>query len=195
MVSACEFLQAEARAERIVYLGEDQLMTEVRDSWHAHWKSRFTSPDTQAQDADPPAPPGPAVSIWARTAHCATAAPDAIARAVEDERARLRVGQLSTVPPRGNLSMALSTRYLLLACHDRQQLLEEDVGTASVIVFGNNDSPMVKQVGRRFFLCPGSFANGGLLLLSSGRGQLDVSLFNKELSMVAKHRLVNGTAT
>jgi hypothetical protein len=58
-----------------------------------------------------------------------------------------------------------------------------------VLLFGRSRAPVVKQVGQRWFLSPGSFGEGGLLTLEDDDDGILLTLFGKDLTPARTERL------
>ncbi|MFH1811197.1 MAG: hypothetical protein ABIJ09_20835 [Pseudomonadota bacterium] len=50
---------------------------------------------------------------------------------------------------------------IVLAVHDKNDLVKEDIANAALILHGDGDAPAVVQIGTRAFITPGPLAEGG----------------------------------
>ena len=56
-------------------------------------------------------------------------------------------------------------------------------------LFGKSDEPMVRRIGRRWFLSPGSFPRGGVMLLEDQEGAIDVTMYSGSLEELGHEQL------
>ncbi len=151
LARAAEFLLNGAKVGRAIYLGDDDALEEVVGTWAS-----------SIVGADPSHG-----AIWDRARHVAL---DGTPKEIDDfviaERARLRLRALEELPHDG-LSVEMFGDRVAVLIHDKGQLDEEDIFSATFLVYGKSDVPLVKAIGARWFLTPGRLgsAGGGVLIL------------------------------
>ncbi len=137
-------------ADRVVYLGSDGALDAVVAGW-------ATLLGVRAPFAD-------------RLARVLSGDPERLDRDLEREIAReplrRKLATIQALPAPGLRSLEIMTDRIVLLIEDKSGLDEEDLLPATAIVFGRGDA-MIRKVGTRVFLCPGSCAKPaqGLLLL------------------------------
>ncbi|MEN9581716.1 MAG: hypothetical protein RJA70_4725 [Pseudomonadota bacterium] len=164
------FLQI-VRAEHVLYLGGDSALTE----FVARAKASLlgTSDSTLCQ----------------RTLRCLSASPEEIDEFLEVEDQLCRLGQLESVPAQTVRTLHLSRGQSVAVSVHRADLSEEVSGGAGVVAFGSELLPLVKQVGPRFILCPGSLTKAGLMVLDDDDDGMRISLFDRYGKQIAQHAL------
>ena len=149
LARGARFLYEHAAVDRAIYLGVDAALDSVIRSWAE-----------KLVGGDPGDP-----ALWRRAAErCASASPaqiDAFLTA-EHERRALKVFQ--SLPGDGTRVIELLNGKVVVMIYDKADLDEEDILSASVLVFGKSDVPMVKQIGSRWFLSPGPVETGVMTL-------------------------------
>ena len=76
--------------------------------------------------------------------------------------------------------------------YDKAYLDEEDILPATVLVFGKSEEALVRRVGRRWFLSPGSFDRAGVMVLDDHDSGIHVTLFDEALEVSRRERLSTG---
>jgi hypothetical protein len=140
LANAARLLVDSGRVDRVLYLGKDDSLDRVVGSW-----AREIVGANPSQEA-----------LFARaTRACVNAKPDEITDFVESERARRRLRVFASVPlPPGRTIEILDGRIVVFV-YDKGALDEEDIGGASVLVFGRAETRVVHRVGSRAFVSPG----------------------------------------
>ena len=66
--------------------------------------------------------------------------------------------------------------------HDKALLDEEDIFSATFLVYGKSDGPLVKKIGPRWFLTPGPIGSpgGGALVLDDANDEVVATLYDGE---------------
>lgn len=172
LAQRAQLLLDDARAEKVIYLSDDDALDQVVESW-----AREILGPGSAQE-----------SIFDRAAaRCAAAQSDAIDAFVASERARLRLKVLVSLPP-GRRSIELLDGRVVLFVYDKSTLDEEDIAGASLLVFGKSDEMLIKKVGPRTFLAPGPIgsATGGSALLDDGAGGVQVEIMDASGAVTAR---------
>lgn len=153
-------------AERVIYLGADAALDEVvRD-----WAQTLVGPS--AEDA----------TLMSRaTQACLRAEPAAIISFIEQERERAALRMFESLPSQSTRSVEMMGGKVAVLLYDKARLVEDDILPATLLVFGKSEQPLVKQVGRRWFLSPGSFPNHGVMMLEEIDGEIRAHRFNRRL--------------
>lgn len=122
-------------ADRIVYLGGDTSLDDVVFGW------------TFELDAVEP--------IAERARMLVDAGPAQLEEELARERARRDLARLHALPGPNLRAIEMLHDRLLVLVDDKGGLDEEDLLPASFIAFGKGDA-VIRRVGTRVFLCPGS---------------------------------------
>jgi hypothetical protein len=104
--------------------------------------------------------------VWARAVRaCLRASPPVIDLYIASERKRAALRIFESLPDGETRAVEMLGGALVVMIHDKSQLNEEDMLPARVLLFGKSKPAVVKQVGHRWFVSPGSFGEAGLMLL------------------------------
>ncbi|MEZ4221156.1 MAG: hypothetical protein R3B13_09510 [Polyangiaceae bacterium] len=172
---AARFLHEDARAERVVYLGLDGALDRVVEKWA-----------TSLVGAD--AGEG---ALFARAAErCAEGSPMDIDAFVAAEREREALRAFEALPGDGTRLMELLGGRVAVLIHDKANLDEDDIASATFLVFGKSPDPLVKPVGSRWFLAPGHLGDFGLMLLEERADGVHLALFDSVCREIRRERLV-----
>lgn len=135
-----------ARADRVLYLGDDSAM----DLLVAAWAAALVGGDER---------PG---AMFQRAATvCAGGAPEEIDAFIARERARLGLRVFHSLPVPSQRTLELLAGRVVLLVYDKAELDEEDIAAASCLVYGRADAPLMRTVGTRTFVAPGPIGEGG----------------------------------
>lgn len=161
-------LKQKAGAERIVYLGPDQKLGELVEKWALSLVGEPATEDALLSRA---------------TARCAAASSYQIDQFIRRERelAGLRIYE-SLAHGRARSVDILGGRVAVLI-HDKALLEEDDILPASLLIFGKSPEPLIKQIGRRWFLSPGTFPVGGIMMVSDLNDELRVTTYHADFSV------------
>jgi hypothetical protein len=171
---AARFLRRKQDAERVVYLGADQSLDQLVQRWAEQLVGEDASEAALCRRATE------------RTAHASAEEIDEyLAR--EAERSRLRMYE--SLPGEATRAVELLAGKVALMIYDKAYLEEEDILPATLLLFGKSDEAMVKRIGRRWFLSPGSFPRGGVMLLEDQEGAIDVTIYSGSLQELSHDRL------
>lgn len=158
-----DFLLDEVHVDKAVYLGIDRVLDEVVRKR----AERMLGQDPESQ------------ALFRRaTRACLSATPEQIEKFVAAERSCYALRTLESLPGAATRSVEMLDGKLAVMIYDKAHLDEEDILAATVLVFGKSREPLVKRVGRRWFLAPGSFASGGLMLLDDEAGGIRLRQFD-----------------
>ena len=165
LARGAQFLLDDARAEKIIYLSDDDAMDQVV----AAWASGLVE-DDPAEGA-----------LFERAAvRGANASADELDSFVDREQARVRLKVLVSLPRAPKRTIEILDGRVVLFVHDKAMLDEEDIAAAALLVFGRSAEPLIKRVGARTFLSPGPVgeAGGGRALLDDGGGGIKIELID-----------------
>jgi hypothetical protein len=174
---AASLLLFEHQAEQIVYLGSDDALDRVV----LDWARRLVGPD--------PSDDG----IWERAASkCVSASSAEIDRFIEVERKRERLKALKCLPVATSRTIELLEGRLAVLLYDKALLDEEDILPASLLIFGKNRDPLIRQVGSRTFVSPGELRpKSGIALFSDDpMGEISVAIYDPGGTHIETHPLV-----
>jgi hypothetical protein len=172
---AMRFLQHEIVAQRVVYLGVDGALDRAIHRW------------AEALVGSDPAE----AAIFDRAAErCLRAGPEQIDRFVAAERERRQLQLFESLPGDGTRGIELMNDRVVVMIHDKANLVEEDIVSASVFVFGKARDPLVKQVGSRWFLSPGTLEHFGVLTLEDLEDGIHLVLYDSLCQEVRRERLI-----
>lgn len=176
--TAARFVLEQLRVDRAVYLGVDGALDEVI----AAWAKELVGDDPTE------------VAVWERAlAACAQAEPEAIDEYITAEQERRALRTFESLPDGGTRAVEMLGGALAVMIHDKALLDEEDMLPARLLLFGKSPQAVVKQVGQRWFLSPGSFEEGGLMTLDDdGDGDGDgvtLTIYDANLSPVRNELL------
>lgn len=171
---AAKFALEAREVDRAVYLGLDGAM----DVAVSQWAADLVGGDASEQ------------GVFARAAKtCVRATAEDIDRHLARERARGALRVFESLPNAETRAIEMLGGALVVMIHDKAWLDEEDMLPARVLVFGRSRSPVVKQVGQRWFLSPGSLAEGGLMTLEDAEDAVLLSCFDADLKETRRERL------
>ena len=165
LARGAQFLLDDARAEKIIYLSDDDAMDQVV----AAWASGLVEDD-----------PGEGALFERAAARGAGASADELDSFVEREQARLRLKVLVSLPRAPKRTIEILDGRVVLFVHDKAMLNEEDIAAAALLVFGRSSEPVIKRVGARTFLSPGPVGDptGGRAVLDDGGGGIRIELID-----------------
>lgn len=165
---AARFLRRELGATRIVYLGTDGALDRVVQGWAEELVGPEAADDALCRRA---------------TDRCLHADPAAIDEYLAQERERANLRMFESLPGDATRVVELLAGKVAVMIFDKAYLTEEDILPATWLLFGKSDEPLVKRIGRRWFLAPGSFPTGGVLLVDDqdAEGGLRVTSYSGEL--------------
>jgi hypothetical protein len=155
----------ELEADPVIYLGPDDAL----DRLVIDWARRLVGPDPSED------------GLWGRAAErCCAASPEEIDRFISAERRRERLKALRCLPAATSRTIEILEGRVAVLLYDKAILDEEDILSASLLMFGKSKEPLVRQVGARTFIAPGELGGGpgGIALLSDDpSGDLTVSIY------------------
>jgi hypothetical protein len=167
----------EHHAEQVVYLGADDAL----DRLVLDWARRLVGADPSDE------------GIWNRAAACCVSAtPQQIDAFVAAERRRERLKALKCLPVATSRTIELLEGRIAVLLYDKALLDEEDILPASLLIFGKNRDPLVRQVGSRTFVSPGELGpKSGIALFSDDEaGEINVTMYDPAGAKLDTHQLV-----
>lgn len=171
---AARMLESKWNAERVVYLGPDRLL----DNVVAGWAQDLVGPS--AED----------FTIMSRaTRQCLQGTAEEIDSFLERERARTALRMFESLPGERTRSVELIAGKVAVMLYDKAYLEEEDILPANLLIFGKSREPLVKQIGRRWFLSPGSFPEHGIMLIDDEAEELRAVVLDQAFNQVSAHEL------
>ena len=167
LARAAEFLLNGAKVTRAIYLGDDEALEETVSLWAQSLVGSDPSDDAIWARALPVARDGNAEQI------------DAFLRG---ERARLRLKSLESLPRAELRSVEMLGDRVAVLVHDKAMLDEEDIYSATFLVYGKSDEPFVKKIGPRWFLAPGRIGSkgGGCIVLDDSGDEVVATFHDAE---------------
>ena len=165
LARSAEFLLNEAKVARAIYLGGDHAL----EVMVARWAESLVGPN--------PSDDG----IWQRALGVALEGePDRLDSFLGNERARLRLKSLESLPTSELRSMEMFGDRVAVLVRDKALLDEEDILSASFLVYGKSDAPLVKQFGPRWFLAPGPIGceGGGAVVLDDSSDEVVATFYD-----------------
>jgi hypothetical protein len=182
LAQAAEFLLNGAKVTRAVYLGADEAMEDTV----ALWAASLVGPDASDH------------GMWSRAFPVAmrgtTEQLDAFLRA---ERARLRLKALERLPPQELRTVEMLGEHVAVLIHDKALLDEEDIFSATLLVYGKSDAALLKPIGSRWFMTPGPVGHSGCgaLVLDDSAEELVATLYDADGRPARRERLSTRRST
>ena len=167
LARAAEFLLNGAKVTRAIYLGADEALEDTV----ALWAESLVGPD--------PSDDG----VWGRAlAVAATGTAEQIDAFLRGERARLRLKSLERLPPEELRTVEMFGDRVAVLIHDKALLDEEDIYSATLLVYGRSDGPLIKKIGPRWFLTPGPVGSPfcGAIVLDDTGDELVATLYDAD---------------
>lgn len=174
---AAALMLFQEKAEQVVYLGADDAL----DRLVLDWARRLVGADPSDE------------GLWDRAAECCvSASAEIIDRYVEAERRRERLKALRCLPIATSRTIELLEGRVAVLLYDKALLDEEDILPASLLIFGKNREPLVRQVGSRTFVSPGELGprSGVALFTDEPNGEISVAMYEPEGKCLEAHQLV-----
>jgi hypothetical protein len=168
LARTAEFLLNGAKVARAIYLGADDALEDTV----AVWAESLVGPDASDD------------GVWERALAVVTGGAEQIDRFLRAERARLRLKSLERLPPQELRTVEMFGDRVAVLIHDKALLDEEDIYSASLLIYGTGETPLVKRIGPRWFLTPGPIGEmGGAIVLDDSTEELVASVYDAEGSL------------
>jgi hypothetical protein len=162
-------LRDQLHAERVVYLGSDQALDHVV----AELARQLVGPEA-----------GDDHLLRRATATCLTGSPQDIDGFILREQQRNGLRMFESLASGSTRSVEILGGKVAVMLYDNRYLVEEDILPATLLIYGRSRDPVIKQVGRRWFLAPGAFPDAGILLLDEDHGELRATLYSSAFEVV-----------
>lgn len=172
---AVSFLSTELAVHRAVYLGLDGALDQVVRAL----AERLVGDD-----------PGESAVLQRAAKRCSDASPEVIDSFLAAERQRLALMVFGSLPAADTRLVELLDGRVAVMLHDKADLDEDDIASATYLLFGKSDQPLIKPIGSRFFISPGTLASHGILLLEDEQQGVELTLFDSACQLVKQERLV-----
>jgi hypothetical protein len=170
---AAEFLHKRG-VDRAVYLGIDNCLDRIVQ----RWAEQLVGADA-GQSA-----------LWTRaTEQCLNGKPDDIDTFIRNERERQRLKVFESLPGESTRAIELLNGKVAVLIYDKAYLDEEDILPATLLVFGKSREALVRRVGRRWFVSPGSFNDAGIMIVDDHDNGIYVTQFDQNLREGRRMRL------
>jgi hypothetical protein len=167
LARCAELLLNGAKVTRAIYLGVDDALEDMV----ALWAESLVGPNPSDE------------GVWERALVAAAgASPEQIDAFLRAERARLRLKSLERLPPDELRTVEMFGDRVAVLIHDKAMLDEEDIFSATFLVYGKSDGPLVRQIGPRWFLSPGPIGStgGGAAALDDSGADVIATLYDAE---------------
>jgi hypothetical protein len=175
LLRASQFLDHEMDVDRAVYLDVDGALDQTILTWAG-----------ELVGGDPAE-----TAIWKRAQRCLAAGAAEIDEYVARERERHALRIFEALPSDGARLVELLNGQVAVMIHDADELDEEDMLPAAFMLYGASDQPVVKQVGTRWFLSPGSLEHFGVMVLEDRDDGVHLVLFDSLCREVRRERLTH----
>lgn len=174
LLRAARFLLLEIGVSRAVYLSvDDALDTAVRT-----WAEELVGND-----------PGEGALFRRAAKRCLQARPEQIDEYLRAERQLLALKAFETLPSEDTRTIELLNGKVVVMISDKTHLDEDDILPASILAFGRSEEPLLRQIGSRWFVSPGSFESHGVMVLEDSEDGIHCTLFDRECRTV-RHELL-----
>jgi hypothetical protein len=165
---AARGLRDKLGAGRVVYLGEDDMLDQVVSGWAV---------DLVGQPADD-------ASFYLRaTDSCLNAGADAIMDFLEHERERDGLRMFESLAKDVRSVEMIAGRVAVLVS-DKRLLSEEDILPAHLLLYGRSAELVIKPIGKRWFLSPGSAPGAGVMVLREDGEALIAEAYSPKLELI-----------
>ena len=94
-----------------------------------------------------------------------------------------------SLPGETTRSVELVGGKVAVMLYDKANLEEEDILPATLLIFGKSREPLIKQVGRRWFLSPGSFPLHGRMLIDDAGEHLRAFTYDSKMNQTSEQVL------
>lgn len=181
LARAAGFLLNSVRVTRAIYLGADDALEETVGLWAESLVGDDVSDD----------------GIWERAFEVAAmGSAEQIDTFLRNERARLRLKSLERLPLQELRAVEMFGDRVAVLIHDKGLLDEEDIFSATFLVYGKSDSPLVKKIGPRWFLTPGPLGDvpGGVMVLDDSGDEVVATLYDDMGQVLRSEPLPAGRA-
>ena len=179
LARAAEFLLNVVRVTRAIYLGADDALEETVGLWAESLVGKDPSDE----------------GVWERAFEvAATGNTEQLDAFLRNERARLRLKALERLPLQELRAVEMFGDRVAVLIHDKAHLDEEDIFSATFLVYGKSDSPLVKKIGPRWFVTPGPLGDvpGGVMVLDDSGDEVVATLYDDSGQVLRSEALPTG---
>lgn len=173
---ALRFLLDDVEADRVLYLGVDEVIDRVVAAW-----------------AEELVPGGgdEAAFLDQVASRAADASPEELDALLAADRLRERLGsRVHTLPDRETCVVEMLEGRILVAVYDKARLGEEDIANAQILVYGKASKPLLKRFGPRTFYTPGPVGTGELGVLEAlASGEVRLSTYTASGELLGRESL------
>ena len=166
LARCAEFLLNDAKVTRAIYLGADDSLEDTVGLW----AESLVGPDASDD------------GVWERALRVASASPEQIDTFLRAERARLRLKSLERLPTEELRTVEMFGDCVAILIYDKALLDEEDIFSATFLVYGKSTGPLVKKIGPRWFITPGPIGavGGGAAVLDDSGDDVIATFYDLE---------------
>ncbi len=169
LADAARRLRTELKVDRVLYLGPDRKL----DAIVGTWAEELVGPDARDE------------TIMARmTERCLSAPPFEIDEFLQRERERSDLRAYESLQGEVTRSVEMVGGKVAVMLYDKAYLEEDDILPATLLIFGKSRDPLLKVVGRRWFLSPGSFPDHGIMVVDDAGEHLRATIYDKDLKEI-----------
>lgn len=165
LANAAKKMQTDLAADRVLYLGPDRMLDLVVGGWAVELVGPRADDLTVLKRA---------------TERCLDATPEEIDLFLSRERERTNLRMFESLAGEKTRSVELVGGKVAVMLYDKAHLEEEDILPATLLIFGKSREPLVKLIGRRWFLSPGSFPRHGVMIVDDADEKLRAITYDKD---------------
>jgi hypothetical protein len=165
-----------AKVGRAVYLGADDALEDLVELWA---ESLVGSDPSDA-------------GLWERAlVVAANGSPAQLDAFSKSERARRRLRALERLPVPELRTAEMLGERVAVVIYDKAKLDEEDIYSATFLIYGKGDAPLMRKIGPRWFLSPGPIGcpGGGGLVIDDTGDELTATLHDIDGRAASTERL------
>lgn len=160
---AAGFLLGDAAVDQAIYLGVDDAVDRVVQTWSAEVMG----------DAD-----GSRAFLDRAAGLALEGTPSAIEALLDTDDQLRRLSNLRRLPPAPARAIEMVEDRIVILVHDKAVLDEEDIANAHVLIYGKSSEPLLKRFGPRCFFTPGPLSDRKVGILDVERdGRMAVGLY------------------
>jgi hypothetical protein len=175
LATAAQVLLDKAAVEKVIYLGADDTLDRVVSAWASELVGGNPSEELMFERA---------------AQACAIASADAIEAFVASERARRRLGVLTSVPRPPGRTIELFDGRIAVIVYDKATLDEDDIAGATLLVFGKSEPSVVHPIGSRLFFSPGALGpDRGIAAIDDQGGGIRIELYDLDGHTIRTERV------
>jgi hypothetical protein len=174
LAEAARKMQKDFAVDRVLYLGPDRMLDMVVGGWAEELVGPRASDLTVMERA---------------TEKCLDASPEQIDAFIAAERARSELRIFQSLAGERTRSVELIGGKVAVMLYDKAHLEEDDILPATLLIFGKSREPLIKLIGRRWFLSPGSFPRHGMMIIDDADENLRALVYDEHYREVENKEL------